>query len=273
MNHMGQARLTSTCSLPIEDKQGLKAALADANVPTLLMVYITYKQDEDYLRAFEPYLQGLFTAEGPSAVPEELAEDLRRRLFALLTDPNPPAERPLDKEFLRRMMSVSVGEDVDPEIVPVLYDQMGFERPVPRKDRPGRTAPPTGFRVLIIGGGMTGIAAGVKLAEAGYTYTIIEKNSELGGTWWENRYPGVGVDTPSHFIPIPSNSIRNGAPTIPRGRRFRITSSEWPTNIACVTMSVSKRQWSPRHGMTGRMSGTSPCAARTGRRRWRMPMR
>jgi 4-hydroxyacetophenone monooxygenase len=199
MNHMGQARLTSTCSLPIEDKQGLKAALADANVPTLLMVYITYKQDEDYLRAFEPYLQGLFTAEGPSAVPEELAEDLRQRLFALLTDPNPPAERPLDKEFLRRMMSVSVGEDVDPEIVPVLYDQMGFERPVPRKDRPGRTAPPTGFRVLIIGGGMTGIAAGVKLAEAGYTYTIIEKNSELGGTWWENRYPGVGVDTPSHF--------------------------------------------------------------------------
>jgi 4-hydroxyacetophenone monooxygenase len=53
--------------------------------------------------------------------------------------------------------------------------------------------------VLVIGGGMSGIAAGVKLAEAGYNYTIIEKNEDLGGTWYENRYPGVGVDTPSHF--------------------------------------------------------------------------
>jgi len=53
--------------------------------------------------------------------------------------------------------------------------------------------------MLVIGAGMTGIAAGVKLAEAGYNYTIIEKNPEVGGTWWENLYPGVGVDTPSHF--------------------------------------------------------------------------
>jgi hypothetical protein len=97
------------------------------------------------------------------------------------------------------MMGVSVGEEVDPQIVPVLYDQMGFERPVPRKQIDGRRTPPAGFRVLVIGGGMTGIAAGIKLEEAGYDYTIIEKNPELGGTWWENRYPGVGVDTPSHF--------------------------------------------------------------------------
>ena len=51
----------------------------------------------------------------------------------------------------------------------------------------------------MIGAGLSGICAGVKLAEAGYGYTIFEKNENAGGTWWENVYPGVGVDTPSHF--------------------------------------------------------------------------
>lgn len=193
------ANLTSECKLPITDKEGLRGALADANIPTLLMVYLTYVNDEPYLESFAPYFKGLFSAEGPSNVPDVMAEDLRNRLFALLTDPNPPSERPIERELLRQMMGVTVGETVEPEIVPVLYDQMGFERPVPRKALPNRKNPPAKFRVLIIGGGMTGIAASIKLAEAGYDYVVIEKNPELGGTWWENRYPGVGVDTPSHF--------------------------------------------------------------------------
>jgi len=199
MNAMGPARLTTDCTLPIADTQALRESLQDANLPTLLMVYTTYAQDRDYLDKFAPYLRGIYTAEGPSTVPDELAADLRDRLFAMLTAPVPPVERPIDAELLRHMMGISVGEEVAADIVPVLYDQMGFERPVPRKELPGRTQPPSGFKVMVIGGGMTGIAAGVKLAEAGYDYQIIEKNPELGGTWWENRYPGVGVDTPSHF--------------------------------------------------------------------------
>jgi cation diffusion facilitator CzcD-associated flavoprotein CzcO len=27
---------------------------------------------------------------------------------------------------------------------------------------------------------------------------IFEKNSDLGGTWFENRYPGCACDVPSH---------------------------------------------------------------------------
>ncbi|WDF74343.1 flavin-containing monooxygenase [Novosphingobium sp. KACC 22771] len=176
----------------------LKGALKDANIPTLLMVYTTYSHDRAYLDRFAPHLRGIYTAEGPSDVPEDLADDLREKLFALLTSPTPPVEKPIEADLLRHMMGVSVGEEVPEDQVPVLYDQMGFERAVPRKDIPGRKDP-AGFKVLVIGGGMTGIAAGVKLAEAGYDYTIIEKNPQLGGTWLENRYPGVGLDTPSHF--------------------------------------------------------------------------
>jgi len=30
------------------------------------------------------------------------------------------------------------------------------------------------------------------------TLTIYEKNAGIGGTWWENRYPGVACDIPAH---------------------------------------------------------------------------
>ncbi len=185
--------------LPIVDREGLLAALQDANLPTLLMVLTTFTQDREYLKSFAPYLTAAYAANAPSTVPDAKAQDLRDRLFAVLTQTPPPIEKPIAPELLRLMMSVSVGENVDPDLIPVLYDQMGFEQAAKRKDMTSRRSPPTDFDVIVIGGGMSGIAAGIKLSEAGYSYTIIEKNEELGGTWWENRYPGVGVDTPSHF--------------------------------------------------------------------------
>ncbi|WP_116970674.1 NAD(P)/FAD-dependent oxidoreductase [Blastomonas sp. UPD001] len=52
-------------------------------------------------------------------------------------------------------------------------------------------------RVLIIGGGMSGILAAIRLQAAGFDYLLVEKNPELGGTWHENTYPGCRVDVPS----------------------------------------------------------------------------
>src|SRR5699024_2058386 len=53
------------------------------------------------------------------------------------------------------------------------------------------------FPVLIIGAGVSGIAAAVQLQQAGIPYEIWEKNDGLGGTWWENVYPGCRLDTPN----------------------------------------------------------------------------
>src|SRR5438128_10513205 len=99
MNAPLSARLTSTCPLPIQDRDGLKAALAGANLPTLLMVYMTYRQDEAYLDRFAPFLTSIYAANAAPPIPQELAADLRERLFVLLTDPNPPAEQPIDPEL------------------------------------------------------------------------------------------------------------------------------------------------------------------------------
>ncbi|MBV1880816.1 MAG: NAD(P)/FAD-dependent oxidoreductase [Pseudomonadales bacterium] len=68
--------------------------------------------------------------------------------------------------------------------------------------------------VVIIGAGMTGILMAIKFREAGITdVTILEKADKIGGTWRENRYPGVACDVPSHmysysFEPNPEWSRR-----------------------------------------------------------------
>ncbi|MFI5894145.1 flavin-containing monooxygenase [Actinoplanes sp. NPDC051513] len=54
------------------------------------------------------------------------------------------------------------------------------------------------IRVAIIGAGLGGIAAAVKLRKAGAACTIFEQSSGVGGTWFDNRYPGCEVDVHSH---------------------------------------------------------------------------
>ncbi|MEO0882413.1 MAG: NAD(P)/FAD-dependent oxidoreductase [Pseudomonadota bacterium] len=50
--------------------------------------------------------------------------------------------------------------------------------------------------VVVIGGGLGGLLAAIKLKEAGYTFTLLEKNKSVGGTWHENKYPGCSCDVP-----------------------------------------------------------------------------
>jgi cation diffusion facilitator CzcD-associated flavoprotein CzcO len=70
------------------------------------------------------------------------------------------------------------------------------------------------LRFAVIGAGMAGILAAIKLEEAGYEDVVIyEKADRLGGTWRENTYPGIGCDVPSHlyrysFEPNPDWSQR-----------------------------------------------------------------
>ncbi|WP_084653875.1 flavin-containing monooxygenase [Nocardia altamirensis] len=54
------------------------------------------------------------------------------------------------------------------------------------------------YQVAIIGAGPGGIAAGVKLTQAGITdFVILERADDFGGSWHENHYPGIAVDVPA----------------------------------------------------------------------------
>lgn len=56
------------------------------------------------------------------------------------------------------------------------------------------------IHILIVGAGAAGLQIAYKALRQlpDVTFTIYEKNSDVGGTWLENRYPGCTCDIPSH---------------------------------------------------------------------------
>jgi len=61
-----------------------------------------------------------------------------------------------------------------------------------------RASQPKIYDTLIVGAGISGICAAIKMKKADYhDFRIIEKAHRVGGTWRENTYPGCGCDVPS----------------------------------------------------------------------------
>lgn len=108
---------------------------------------------------------------------------------------------PLTPAIMARLYRFMCGPDVDAEYLEFINEEValdGVDRRGLQLQDPALQARAAGFPVVIIGAGMGGILAGIRLGEAGIPYTIIEKNPGVGGTWYENRYPGCRVDVPGH---------------------------------------------------------------------------
>ncbi|HXE43934.1 MAG TPA: NAD(P)/FAD-dependent oxidoreductase [Conexibacter sp.] len=73
-----------------------------------------------------------------------------------------------------------------------------------------RGALPDHVDVAIVGGGFAGLGMAIKLKEAGRTdFVVLERDADVGGTWWQNTYPGCQCDVPSNlysfsFAPNPA---------------------------------------------------------------------
>jgi cation diffusion facilitator CzcD-associated flavoprotein CzcO len=63
--------------------------------------------------------------------------------------------------------------------------------------RPGDPA------IVIVGAGMAGICMAITLKRAGSdSFLILEQSPGVGGTWWDNTYPGAQCDVPSHLYSL-----------------------------------------------------------------------
>ena len=181
----------------------LDSRLSDLDVQPLLLVYGHLTGDTATLDRFAPYIKGAWGFE--EEVPAEMKAELRQKLIATFKDyaanerPLPPAPT---RELLQKMADTAVGRHVPAEYLPMIYDELNFDgkdaKIVKWRKQPSQ-ARLAKFRVLVIGAGFSGIALGAKLKEAGYDFVVIEKNDNVGGTWYENTYPGIAVDTPNHF--------------------------------------------------------------------------
>jgi 4-hydroxyacetophenone monooxygenase len=133
-------------------------------------------------------------------LPTEIQDEVRsnaRQVLQELSDNSRHVPLEVNLERFTRMMRVCVAEDVAPEYAPMLLEELGFVNRDVHWSTPAVS--PNGFKVLIIGAGFAGICAAIKLQALGIPYVVVEKNSDIGGTWFDNNYPDAGVDTPNHF--------------------------------------------------------------------------
>jgi cation diffusion facilitator CzcD-associated flavoprotein CzcO len=59
---------------------------------------------------------------------------------------------------------------------------------------------PAHFPIAILGAGFGGLGMAIRLKQEGIDdFVIFERDTEVGGTWWANSYPGCQCDIPSHL--------------------------------------------------------------------------
>jgi 4-hydroxyacetophenone monooxygenase len=178
----------------------IAAALLDVSVPTLMLSLVHMSGDPSLIRG-ELKPAGLFLNEVQGYMSEDDKAAARRVALEVIADYRDrgcPEPEPIGPELLQEMMQWLVCEPVPPEYVPMLVEEMelnGIDNRASRFDQP---APPD-FPVIVIGCGESGLLAGIRLKEAGIPFTIVEKNAGVGGTWWQNTYPGARVDVGNHF--------------------------------------------------------------------------
>ena len=186
-----------------QDRTHLNRALRAADVAPLLMVLVHLGGDPAWLERLAPHIKGPWRFHEDA--PEPLKEALRQAVLDLLTD-YAVKGRPLPDtppmHLLGKMLDTCTGQHVPAEYYPMVLEEMNLGNEDLKTVR-WRLPPPRQvlehLHVVVIGAGFSGVAMGIKLKEAGIPYTIFEKNATFGGTWYENSYPGCGVDTANHF--------------------------------------------------------------------------
>ncbi len=187
-----------------ESDEFIAAQLQGASIPTLMMSLVHLTGDTSILRgAIRPkvVMMGGFQgglSEADQAAVRALAlkalKDYRDRGGTLPPQPSP--------QLIQEMMNFMVGERVGDEYVPMMLEELALDGEDSRAPRWSREVPAAvreNFHVLIAGAGMSGLLQALRLKEAGIPFTVVEKNDSVGGTWYENRYPGARVDIANHF--------------------------------------------------------------------------
>jgi 4-hydroxyacetophenone monooxygenase len=185
-----------------DDDATIERALRDVSVPTLMMAMVHLTGDMSWVRGeIRPGPPGLNGIQGDlsdadqATVRAAALESIRDYRDRGSTLPAPPSA-----EDVLEMMAVLVGQPVADA-----HAQMIFEDLLQRRHDPGgpelvsSAEDRAALHVVVIGCGESGLLAGIRLSRAGIPFTILEKNAGVGGTWFENTYPGARVDIANHF--------------------------------------------------------------------------
>jgi cation diffusion facilitator CzcD-associated flavoprotein CzcO len=107
---------------------------------------------------------------------------------------------------------------------------------------------------LIIGAGFAGLGAAIRLKQSGVEdFVILERATEVGGTWRDNTYPGAACDIPSvlysfSFAPNPDwSQFYSGGPEILGYLRYLVEHFELESHLR-LGRNVTSLVWDERRG-------------------------
>ena len=182
--------------------QALAAALQEAHVPSLINALVHLTGDATLIRGDVRPTSQLFGDPQGGIGAEQQAAVRQQALEALCAyrDAGRPALAPPSPALVKEMVDFIVGTELEERYGDFLMSELKIFDEDPYRvsfddvDEEARR----NFHVVVVGAGMSGILAAIRLQQAGIPYTVVEKNADVGGTWFENRYPGCRVDSPNH---------------------------------------------------------------------------
>lgn len=178
----------------------IAAALQHVSIPTLLLSCVHITGDPRFIREFKQ--NGIFLNEIQGFMADDDKARARAEALQVIVDYRDrgcPQPDPLPAELVKEMMDWAACESVPDTYLGLLAEELDLSGADPRRPPLLECDRAAELPVVVIGCGESGILAGIRLAQAGIPFTIVEKNAGPGGTWWENHYPGARVDVANHF--------------------------------------------------------------------------
>lgn len=188
--------MTKSITLP-ED------VLREAHLPALVMSLTHLVGDASLLKPEWRPTYNPLVRDDIGVAPEE-QDNIRRTACDLLSRylAGEISPRPLGSDLVRQMIDFITGAEIPEGYDAFLMDELALEGASskdPRFEAPDLKSAASRLKVLVIGAGMSGLLTGIRLSQAGVPFEIVEKNPDVGGTWYENTYPGCRVDSSNHM--------------------------------------------------------------------------
>ncbi len=189
--------------VPFVDDDALQAMVRRTPLPPLLAALALATGDLSLLRADLRPDPAQITLVHGGLSSEQRAEGRRVAVEALarLRDHGEKLVPATDTPAVRQAVEFMAGEAVSDDCLSLLLEELAVTGDDLRAPdwRPDAIDPERTLHVTVVGAGMSGLIAGHRLEQAGVPYVILEKNDDVGGTWFENQYPGCRVDVPNHL--------------------------------------------------------------------------
>jgi 4-hydroxyacetophenone monooxygenase len=229
----------------------LESAVAALDPIIALLALVQITGDRTLLHKYGPAFEGtqdttreafvaIDGAKPHAEANQKLANEVRQLLREALRTNRPAVLAHLDLPLFRQMARLALGLELPEMSIEPAYQHAGFTADT--RVREPQKVPPADFKVLVVGAGMIGINAAVKLQQAGFSYRVVEGLPDVGGNWLTNTYPGAAVDTPSRNYSFSFEPNASWTKYYPNGPEFLAYLSR-VTDKYCLRDKIDFNTW------------------------------